>query len=162
MSNVEVKQSLVVGNGVFTLQNFKRGDKVLGIDDTHVVLSEKDLLPEDKDHCDYLGDKIVLMQSPEVYINHSCDPNTYVKTIDGLRHVIAIHDIGVGQEINYDYAINGYYDSDIICNCGAKRCRGTISPNFFRLPLNLQKEYMPYLDDWFKEKFKEKLKVIQK
>ncbi|NMB57471.1 SET domain-containing protein [Candidatus Beckwithbacteria bacterium] len=39
---------------------------------------------------DYLDNKIVLMQAPEKYINHSCDPNVYVKTVSGLRKVYAI------------------------------------------------------------------------
>ena len=39
------------------------------------------------------GGKVVLMQPPERYINHSCDPNSFVKTIDGVRHVLALLDI---------------------------------------------------------------------
>ena len=60
------------------------------------------------------------MQAPEKHINHSCDPNTYVKTLDGIRKVIAMRNIKLGEEITYDYAVNGYYDSDTPCRCGSK------------------------------------------
>lgn len=161
MENVEVKTSDVQGNGVFALKSFQKDEVVLIIDDSHVVTDPSKLPIEEKDHCDYLSDgKIVLMQSPEVYINHSCDPNTYVKTIDGQRNVVAMKDIQKGDEVTYDYAINGYYDSSDICHCGSKNCRGTISPNFFKLSKKRQLEYFPYLDEWFKKQFISELKKI--
>ena len=46
------------------------------------------------------------MQSPERHINSCCDPNTYVKTINGVRHVAARRPIDSGEEITYDYIID--------------------------------------------------------
>lgn len=67
-------------------------------------------------------------------------------------------DILVSKEITYDYAINGYYDGDLPkCTCGSSRCRKILNCNFFKLPKALQKEYLPYLDDWFVKEFKDKL-----
>jgi hypothetical protein len=132
------------------------------MDDTHLVEDFEALSEYQKTYeCDWLdNDKIILMQAPEKHINHSCDPNTYVKTIDGIRRVIAMRDIKIGEEITYDYAINGYYDSDILCKCKSKNCRGTISPNFFKLPRERQLQYLPYLDTWFVEKFSGELQEI--
>ncbi len=163
MSEVLVKDSLIAGKGVFATQNILKDTEVLAIDDSNEVSNPETVPEEHKDHLDYLANgKIVLMQSPEVYINHSCDPNTYVKTIDGKRRVIAMRDISSGEEITYDYAINGDYEWGVPCNCGSANCRKVISPNFWDLPLERQKEYAPYLDDWFVEKYKDKVKALLK
>lgn len=163
MSNVEVRESKIEGKGVFALKDFKKGELILDIDDTQVITDPGTLSQYQKDYeCDWLENgKIILMKEPEKHINHSCDPNTYVKTIDGIRKVIAMHNIKKGEEINYDYAINGYYNSDIPCHCGGKNCRGTISPNFFKLSRERQLEYLPYLDEWFVNKFKKELSLIK-
>jgi hypothetical protein len=89
------------------------------------------------------------MQFPERHINHSCDPNVYVRTVNGRRLVIALRDIAEGAEIAYDYCINGSGDTVWTCHCGAARCRRSIHSDFFHLPPALQQEYLPLLDDWF-------------
>lgn len=151
MSDVEVKNSSIQGKGVYARKNFKKGSIVLEIDDSHVVKDINILTKEQFEfHCDYLSNgTIVLMQEPEVYINHSCNPNTYVKTINGVRKVLAMRDIKNGEEITYDYAINGENAGTFDCKCGAKNCRKIYNGNFFKLPKDLQKKYLPYLDDWF-------------
>ena len=62
---------------------------ILEIDDSHVVDDESKLTKKQQKYdCDYLSNGIVvLMQLPEKYINHSCDPNSYTKTVDGVRKV---------------------------------------------------------------------------
>ncbi len=90
INDVEVKKSAKQGKGVFACRDFREGDFVLKIDDSNVVTDESKLTKEQHEfHCDYFSDKIVLMQEPEVYINHSCDPNVYVKTKNGVRNVYA-------------------------------------------------------------------------
>ncbi len=89
MTNVCVKDSNIQGLGVFSLREFKSGDYILQIDDSRVVNDANPLKPElgeHEYHCDYLAEgRVILMRSPERHINHSCDPNTYVKTIEGVR-----------------------------------------------------------------------------
>jgi hypothetical protein len=91
------------------------------------------------------------MQPPERYINHSCDPNTYVKTVKGKRLVIARREIAAGEEITYDYSINSSGNTIWLCGCGAARCRREIHSDFFHLPIEFQREYRPLLDDWFRK-----------
>ena len=90
------------------------------------------------------------MQAPERYINHCCRPNTFVQTRDGLRHVIALRPIAAGEEITYDYCVNGYGDTIWTCDCRDPQCRRTMHSDFFHLPLDLQLEYLPLLDEWFR------------
>ena len=60
------------------------------------------------------------------YINHSCEPNSYMKTVYGHVLFFALHDISPGQEITIDYEITLHSDRKR-CRCGAASCRGTIN-----------------------------------
>jgi SET domain-containing protein len=67
-------------------------------------------LMEHSDHCDYVGDgKYVVDLSMPSYVNHSCDPNTYIE-FKNLKQknsdMYAIKDIKKGDEITYDCSLN--------------------------------------------------------
>jgi uncharacterized protein len=153
VADVVVASSRIHGLGVFASRYFRAGETVLCIDDSREVNEGNPLRPEAGEsdvHCDYLsGGRVVLMLAPERHINSSCDPNTFVKTIDGIRHVLARRPILAGEEITYDYIINCHGGDVWECRCGSDRCRRTIVSSFFELPLSLQAEYLPLLDDWF-------------
>ena len=162
-SSVDVNRSAIDGLGVFAKKPFREGEIVLAIDDSRIV-DETHPLAKDEDarHCDYLANgKVVLMQLPERHINHSCDPNTYVKTVNGKRLVIALRDIRHHEEISYDYCINSSGDTVWNCHCGAARCRHEIHSDFFHLPIELQREYLPLLDGWFLEEQRVEMKRIE-
>lgn len=162
MKNVAVKPSKVQGKGVFALRNFQPGEKILEIDDSHIVEDVSTLTKDDwEDNLDFVNGKIVFMQEPERCINHSCDPNSYVKTIRQVRKVIARREIVVGEEITYDYAVNGNNDGTFPCQCGATRCRKIYLGNYFKLPLAIQREYLPYLDNWFIQLHKDEIKALK-
>lgn len=160
-STWEVRRSTVEGFGVFATRSLSAGDVVLEIDDSRVVDASHPLDPtDDPRHCDYLAQgKVVLMRYPERHINHSCDPNVYVRTVDGRRLVIAVRDIPAGEEIAYDYCINGSGDTVWTCCCGAARCRRTIHSDFFHLPPELLREYLPLLDTWFREEHRDEFRA---
>ncbi|HVP48167.1 MAG TPA: SET domain-containing protein-lysine N-methyltransferase [Bryobacteraceae bacterium] len=150
---LELQSSPIEGLGVFAIRPFQTGETILEIDDSRVVDQLHPLIAgDDARHCDYLaGGRVVLMQSPERHINHSCDPNAFVRTVAGRRLVIALRDIAAREEVTYDYCINGSGNTVWTCRCGASRCRREIHSDFFHLPLELQVEYLPLLDDWFRE-----------
>ena len=151
---VELGRSPIHRTGVFATRRYAAGDRVLPIDDSRVV-SEQWPLDSDKGeldhHQDYLGHCVVLMREPERHINHSCEPNAYVKTFDALRWVVAYRDIAPGDEVTYDYCINSYGNEEWECACGHARCRRVHNTDFFRLPEEKLREYLPLLDDWFVE-----------
>jgi len=125
---------------------------VLPIDDRRVVTAENPLDPakgELNHHQDYLGDRDILMQTPERHINHCCEPSTYVKTVKGTRWVVAYRNIAADEEITYDYCINSYGDFEWECSCGHPSCRRVHNTDFFKLPDEKLVEYLPLLDDWF-------------
>ena len=159
MVEVITKASEIEGLGVFAAQRFDAGDVVLVIDTSRVVDEEHPLRPEageQEEHCTYLpGGRVVLLFPPERHLNHSCDPNSYLRTLEGELQVVARRPVGVGEEVTLDYLINTHGGSRWHCRCGAQRCRGLLEASFFDLPFEVQQEYMPLLEDWFIEEHEE-------
>lgn len=60
------------------------------------------------------------------YINHSCEPNAYMKILYGHILFIALRDIVPGEEITIDYE-STLHSNKKRCTCGAPSCRGTIN-----------------------------------
>jgi len=166
MADVLVAKSKIHGLGVFATRDYVEGEIILPIDDSRIVDNEHPLRPEAGEyshHCDYLaGGQTVLMRSPERHINSCCDPNTYVKTINGIRHVVARRPIKAGEEITYDYIIDCHGGIVWQCVCGSPLCRGTIVSSFFELPLALQLKYLPLLNEWFIEEHREKIEMLRR
>jgi SET domain-containing protein len=166
MAEVTVAKSKIHGVGVFAARDFAAGEIIIPIDDSRIVDDEHPLHPESDEHsyhCDYLANgKVVLMPSPERHINSNCDPNTYVKTVDSARYVVARRFIKAGEEITCDYIIDCHGGIVWQCNCGSSRCRGTIVSSFFELPVELQLEYLPLLNEWFIEEHREKIEMVRR
>jgi len=79
------------------------------------------------------------------YLNHSCDPNTFMRIIDDNEYsridVIARQDIDVNKELTFDYASLEYDTvTQEACRCGALECRKAIH-GFKYLPKNVFEKY---------------------
>jgi len=59
------------------------------------------------------------------FINHSCEPNTYIRCTRDRAEFYALRNIAPGTEITADYG-ETQHDGKLRCRCGAKRCRGAI------------------------------------
>ncbi|HYX71649.1 MAG TPA: SET domain-containing protein-lysine N-methyltransferase [Nitrososphaera sp.] len=164
MADVVVAESKIHGLGLFATRDFAEGEIILPIDDSRVVDEGHPLRPELGEysyHCDYIAaSKTILMRSPERHINSCCDPNTFVKSVNGVRHVVARRPIKASEEVTCDYIIDCHGGIVWQCNCGSSRCRGTIVSSFFELPLNLQVEYLPLLNEWFIEEHPDEIEVL--
>ncbi len=60
------------------------------------------------------------------YVNHSCQPNAYMRTTRGHILFMALRDIQPGEEITVDYVTTLHPDTKR-CHCHAPNCRGTIN-----------------------------------
>ena len=60
------------------------------------------------------------------YINHSCSPNSFTRTLYGHLIFFALRDIQAGEEITIDYEETLHPDAKR-CICRAANCRGTIN-----------------------------------
>ena len=59
------------------------------------------------------------------FINHSCDPNTFMRCTDTRAEFYALRRIRAGEELTVDY-IESQHDGKLPCRCGAANCRGYI------------------------------------
>jgi SET domain len=166
MSRVYTAESSIHGTGAFSSAHFSPGEIILKIDDSRIVTDANPLDPakgEFEHHCDYLATgKVVLMQSPERFINHRCDPNTFIRTISGDRYVVALREIHPSDEITYDYCINGDGDTAWDCSCKSPKCRKRHLSGFFHLPLDIQARYLALLEDWFVAEHWEEMEILKR
>ena len=151
-SVIAVKPSSIEGLGLFACRPFEAGERVHRIKVVREVTAEAPLreeLGERFDHCDYPDGKIVLIGLPSRHLNHSCDPNSYLRYEADGCYVVARRGIASGEEVTVDYNINISGGSAWPCHCGSGRCLGTVVGDFFLLPSTRQEEYRPLLAEWF-------------
>ena len=139
LDGLKVVRSAIHGYGVIALRPIAEGDVVCWGDGV--------LYREDDDFDDsyslilpgYEPDPKTGEEGPPLFydlvcqtrwINHACDPNTYVDTDwDAATRTVrawwvATRAIAVGEELTYDYE----FAADVAepCACGSKGCRGVI------------------------------------
>ena len=59
------------------------------------------------------------------FINHSCDPNTFMRCTATRAEFYARRAIAAGEELTVDYG-ESHHDGQLRCRCGAPNCRGWI------------------------------------
>jgi uncharacterized protein len=59
------------------------------------------------------------------FINHSCEPNTFMRRTKDRAEFYALRDIARGEELTVDYE-DSHHEGRLRCRCGAARCRGWI------------------------------------
>jgi len=59
------------------------------------------------------------------FINHSCEPNTYIRCTAERAEFYALRAIAKGEELTADYG-ESHHNGKLPCRCGASRCRGFI------------------------------------
>jgi len=111
------------GYAVYAKVPFKKGDLICVFKGK--VSKAKDIkytLPQFIEAVDLLQisfEKLMKLDKPYLYFNHSCDPNS---ALTGVSSLIAIRNIKKGEEIVYDYSLT--VAESFTCLCGAKNCRG--------------------------------------
>jgi SET domain-containing protein len=99
--DVRVKKSKIEGRGVFAARDFKKDEIVLTWHPKSLTKFEFDNLSDSESRYRHKeGDSYSIMQPPERYVNHSCDPNT--KPNDSSD--IAIRDIEQDEDVTSDYS----------------------------------------------------------
>lgn len=59
------------------------------------------------------------------FINHSCDPNTFIRCTPTRAEFYARRRIARGEELTADYG-ESHHNGELACRCGARNCRGFI------------------------------------
>jgi len=123
---IRVVRSAIDGYGVIALKPFAQDEKIADIDG----VTWRDGEDVDDRYSLWIEDGVYLdMVDQTRFINHSCDPNSYVET--GIKDdgqawaaVIALRPIAIGEELSYDYAFPPHLAEP--CRCGSSKCRGLI------------------------------------
>lgn len=157
--DIELKISKIQGKGMFAKKPIKKGEIIYiwgGIFKTGKEIegineNEKRAIQVDEDF--YLvEDKKDQTEDLTYFINHSCDPNVWMK--DGVTF-IARRDINRGEELTADYSmfVSENYVSRWDCKCGSKFCRHKITGKDYLLP-ELQRRYKNHLSPPINEKIR--------
>ena len=125
-----IRSSAIHAAGCYTTTPIRKGQRVIEYTGHRLTKAEADQAYEESPvtYLFGLGDgKIVIDgHSMAMFINHSCDANCETSEIRGHVWIKAIRSIAPGEEITYDYCLYDGGDDEAICNCGAKKCRGTM------------------------------------
>jgi SET domain-containing protein len=57
------------------------------------------------------------------YINHSCNPNTFMRVCYSRVEFYSLKQIKAGEELTCNYGPT-HHDGKLKCNCGAQNCQG--------------------------------------
>ena len=131
MSNtLAVKKSPIAGRGCFSLVPHRRGKKIAAFAG-ELVKGKRNILARLDDsgvtRVVWLSETVAIDTAvggdATAYINHSCEPNAYMRTAAG-QHVLifALRDIEPGEEITIDYR-DPHHPAGGECRCGAPNCR---------------------------------------
>ena len=161
---IEIRSSPVHGKGMFAATPIKAG-KVVNIWGGTLLLTADDIAglkaQQWRDRgavWSTIGEGLYLArfldqdeQDPTDYINHSCDPNVWMRDEVTLE---ARRDIAVGEELTIDYAmLEG--DEDWVpqwtCRCGSDRCRGRFTGKDWRRR-DLQERYRDHFSPFINER----------
>lgn len=123
--DVDVRTSSIHGSGLYALRSFEPDEIVLRWDLSHIIPSEElqTLSEKERRYTHPLDEnRILIIQPPERFVNHSCNNNTVVRDFCD----VAVRPIMPGDEITSDYSADGS-GSAFTCSCGEENCRGTVT-----------------------------------
>lgn len=120
----ELRETPGKGEGIFATRLFKTGETVM-------VGVIKEIVDENHSHASQISENKYILHAGLVNkVNHSCAPNCGIRVNEtGAHDFIAIKDIGVNEEVNFDYAMRNYTVEYFPkkCMCGSEKCRGKIT-----------------------------------
>lgn len=128
---LEIKNSPIEGRGCFSKTRFVRGRKIAEYTGERITNAEANRRAGRRRlRICAINDRWSLDGSKggngTHYINHSCEPNSYMKILYGHILFMALRDIQPGEEITIDYE-STLHPNEKRCTCKAPSCRGTIN-----------------------------------
>jgi uncharacterized protein len=141
---VEIRESSTGGKGIFAVSAINEGEEVVVWGGEYTNKVGADIATKQG--------KLVMQWDEDLFsvedrgndlgyfINHSCDPNLWMKNAFTL---IAQKNIPIGKELTADYCLweaDENYVSKWACTCGSPNCRKSITGKDWRYPY-IQKKY---------------------
>lgn len=149
-ARIEVRNTDNKGAGVFAKEYIPEGTVITYVDGQIHYAEKESMISQ------YAADHAVPFHryfyrngfnTDAVRLNHSCDPNCYVKD---LFFVTTMRGIQSGEELTYCYSLfcnSDWQNPEGVCHCGSKNCLGKILP-WRDLPSDFKKKYIEYTADW--------------
>jgi SET domain-containing protein len=129
-ASLAVRPSGIVGKGLFSPERIPKGAKIGEFEGRPIGLREARRRAR--------GRRIVAIVELDGhaldatrsrrgfrFINHSCDPNTFIRCTPERAEFYARRAIAAGEELTVDY-MDSHHNGQLACRCGAKGCRGFI------------------------------------
>ena len=125
-----IRSSSIHAAGCYTTTPIRKGARVVEYTGRRISKELADARYEDSPitYLFGLGDGTMVIDGHgmAMFINHSCDANCETSEVRGRVWITAIKNIPAGAEITYDYCLYDGGEAEAICNCGAKKCRGSM------------------------------------
>ena len=129
LPKVFVDRSAIHGDGLFAGEKIRQGRRIIEYKGERIPSGEGTTRSRDDEDLTYiftLNDKYdvdgAVNGNEARFANHSCNGNTYVDIIRNRIWLIAEQDIDEGDEITFDYRLQG--EELYECVCDAEHCRG--------------------------------------
>jgi hypothetical protein len=125
-----IRSSAIHAAGCYTTAPIRKGARVAEYTGPRISKAEADIAYDERPitYLFGLGDGSIVIDGHcmAMFINHSCAPNCETHEEKGRVWIKSIRKIEAGEEITYDYCLYDGDEDEAVCNCGAKRCRGTM------------------------------------
>ena len=123
-----VKKSAIVGKGLYTRTRIPGRAKVGEFGGERIGLREARRRAKGQQivaivELDKFAYDATVGDNAFRWINHSCEPNTYIRTTATRAEFYALRAIRAGEELTADY-VDSHHNGKLRCRCGAKKCRG--------------------------------------
>ena len=129
--DVSVKKSKIHGNGVYaksTIPQRRKIGSLAGEIISKKVAREKAKLNDTISIVELWNGKALdasTVNNELRFVNHSCQPNTFMRTLGNHVEFYALRSINTDEELTCNYGLT-HHDGKRKCNCGAPRCKGFI------------------------------------
>ena len=130
---IEVRESNIDGKGCFATVPFRAKKKVAELTGERVsrVEAARRMRGKRRLHIcaidSYWGVDSSRGGNGTQYVNHSCEPNCFMRVTRGHINIYALRDIKPGEELTLNYG-ETYHDDSKLCRCGAPSCHVTLNP----------------------------------
>jgi SET domain-containing protein len=125
-----IRSSAIHAAGCYTTTAVRKGARVAEYTGPRLTKEQADAANEESPitYLFGLGDGSMVIDGHcmAMFINHSCDPNCETTEVKGHVWIKALRSIAPGEEITYDYCLYDGGEDEAVCNCGARKCRGTM------------------------------------
>jgi uncharacterized protein len=111
-ANFKVGRSRIQGRGLFVLSEARR--RARGARSVKIVEFEDGTALD----ASRLG-------GPFGYVNHSCEPNAYMRRYRGHVEFYSLRRIEAGEELTCDYG-ETHHNGTLACRCRSARCKGRL------------------------------------